>query len=134
MRQFVVCLALLAGFAAVVCSVPDTAVVAQGTKKTPHIEVSESKDGKFRFTVRSGDGKLLAMSGPTGHADEKNALKAIEDLKAALKTAKITPTKKSPKSSKPAEGHDGPEPSRSGPVYALHFRTPVVVKDAITTM
>jgi uncharacterized protein YegP (UPF0339 family) len=59
--------------------------------------VTEGKDGKFRFTVRSGDGKLLAMSGPTGYADEKAALKAIEDLKTALKTAKVMPTKKATK-------------------------------------
>jgi uncharacterized protein YegP (UPF0339 family) len=97
MRQLVVCLALLAGFAAVVCIVPDTAVIAQGTKKEPYIEVNEGKDGKFRFNVRNAEGKLLAQSGPTGFADEKTALKAIEDLKTALKTAKVMPTKKAKK-------------------------------------
>jgi uncharacterized protein YegP (UPF0339 family) len=98
MRQLLVCLALLAGFMTV-CSVPDTAVVAQEKKaaKDPYIEVSEGKDGKFRFNVRSTEGKLLAMSGPTGYATEKDAHKAIEDLKTALKTAKVMPTKKSTK-------------------------------------
>jgi uncharacterized protein YegP (UPF0339 family) len=96
MRQFVVCLALLAGFA-IICAVPDAAVVAQDKSKGPHINVTEGKDGKYRFTVRSGEGKLLAMSGPTGYASEKDALKAIEDLKTALKTAKIMPAKKATK-------------------------------------
>jgi uncharacterized protein YegP (UPF0339 family) len=96
MRQLLVCLALLAGFVAV-ATVPDAPVVAQGAKdstKAPHIDVTEGKDGKYRFTVRSGAGKLLAMSGPTGYATEKDALKAIDDLKTALKTAKTNPTKK----------------------------------------
>jgi hypothetical protein len=52
---------------------------------------------KFRFSVRSGEGKLLAMSGPTGYGSEKDALKAIEDLKTALKTARVTPIKKAKK-------------------------------------
>jgi uncharacterized protein YegP (UPF0339 family) len=59
--------------------------------------VNEGKDGKFRFNVPSAEGKLLATSGPTGYADEKTALKAIEDLKMALKTAKVMPTKKAKK-------------------------------------
>jgi uncharacterized protein YegP (UPF0339 family) len=65
--------------------------------KTPFIEVAEGKDGKFRFNVRSEAGKLLATSGPTGFATEKDALKTIEDLKTALKTAKVMPTKKATK-------------------------------------
>ncbi|MGD9713071.1 MAG: hypothetical protein AB7V46_13510 [Thermomicrobiales bacterium] len=35
------------------------------------IEIGEGKDGKFRFFVRNGDGKLLAMSGPGGFASKK---------------------------------------------------------------
>jgi uncharacterized protein YegP (UPF0339 family) len=96
MRRFVVCLSLLALFA-VVAVVPNNNAVAQKDAKGATINVTEGKDGKFRFTVRSGEGKLLAMSGPTGYADEKAALKAIEDLKTALKTAKIMPTKKGTK-------------------------------------
>jgi len=38
---------------------------------------------------------MLALSG--AHADEKGALKAIEDLKTALKAAKVMPTKKAKK-------------------------------------
>ena len=94
MRQVIVCLCLLAlfvGFAAV----PNNVAIAQKDAKTPYIEVSEGKDGKYRFTVRSGEGKMLALSG--AHADETSALKAIENLKTALKTAKIMPTKKAKK-------------------------------------
>jgi uncharacterized protein YegP (UPF0339 family) len=95
MRRFVVCLALLAGFMTV-CFVPDPVVIAQAAI-VPFIEVSEGKDGKFRFNVRMAKGKLLATSGPTGYASEKDALKAIDDLKEALKTAIVLPTKKSKK-------------------------------------
>jgi uncharacterized protein YegP (UPF0339 family) len=95
MRQTIVCLFLLAGLTGF-CLVSERAVVAQGAKeaKAPYIEVSEGKDSKFRFTVRSGEGKLLAMSGPTGYATEKDALKAVEDLKTAMTKAKVMPTKK----------------------------------------
>ncbi len=94
MRQLAVCLCLLALFASFAV-MPHNVAVAQKDGKGPYIEVSEGKDGKFRFTVRSADGKMLALSG--AHADEKSALKAIEDLKTALKTAKIMPTKKAKK-------------------------------------
>jgi uncharacterized protein YegP (UPF0339 family) len=94
MRQLVVCLFLFALFA-IVAVVPSNNAVAQKDAKVPYIEVNESsKDGKFRFVIRNADGKMLAMSGPTGFATEKDAHKAIEDLKTALKTAKVMPTKK----------------------------------------
>jgi uncharacterized protein YegP (UPF0339 family) len=52
------------------------------------IEVNESKDGKFRFTVRDADGKYLGGSA-TGYATKEDAVKAVDALKAALGTAKI---------------------------------------------
>lgn len=86
--------------------------LAQGTKKEKDgkvkaksgsgvIEVTEGKDGKFRFFVRDGNGKLLAMSSPTGFATAKDATKAVEDLKEVIATAKIT-TGKAP-AKKPAD-------------------------------
>ena len=96
MRQLVVCLALLAAFI-IVSGASFTGALAQDKSKGPYIEVSEGKDGKYRFSVRSGEGKLLAMSGPTGYADEKAALKAIDDLKTALKTAKVISARKAKK-------------------------------------
>jgi uncharacterized protein YegP (UPF0339 family) len=96
MRQLVVCLALFAVFI-IVSRASFTGALAQDKSKGPYIEVSEGKDGKYRFTVRTGEGKLLATSGPTGYSDEKAALKAIDDLKTALKTAKVMPTKKAKK-------------------------------------
>jgi hypothetical protein len=111
MRKLIVCVALLAGMAASV-AVLDSASLAQGTKKDKKdktgrekvaggvIEVSEGKDSKFRFVVRDSEGKLLAMSGPRGFATEKDAVKAIDDLKEVLRTAKVTHGKKKGKDSK----------------------------------
>jgi uncharacterized protein YegP (UPF0339 family) len=100
MRKLIVCVALLAGMAASTMLV-SSASLAQGTKKdkkdkvakdkgAPLIEITEGKDGKFRFFVRNGEGKLLAMSSPTGFASEKDASKAIDELKEAVKSAKVT--------------------------------------------
>src|SRR5262245_46172068 len=104
MRKLIVCVALLAGMAAST-AVMDSASHAQGTKKKKDkaakdkgvkdkgaavIEVSEGRDGKFRFVVRNSEGKLLAMSGPRGFASEKEAEHAIEELKDVLKTARVT--------------------------------------------
>jgi uncharacterized protein YegP (UPF0339 family) len=94
MRQLAVGLCLFALFTSFAV-MPHNVAVAQKDGKGPYIEVAEGKDGKYRFTVRSADGKMLALSG--AHADEKGALKAIEDLKTALKTAKTMPTKKAKK-------------------------------------
>jgi uncharacterized protein YegP (UPF0339 family) len=61
------------------------------------IEIGEGKDGKYRFFVRNGDGKLLAMSGPGGFASVKDAQEAIADLRAVISTAKVTTLKKTSK-------------------------------------
>lgn len=58
------------------------------------IEINEGKDGKFRFNVRDADGKLLAMSGPSGYATKDDAAKAVDALKAALGGAKVEYGKK----------------------------------------
>ncbi|QDU23241.1 YegP family protein [Urbifossiella limnaea] len=52
------------------------------------IEINESKDGKFRFTVRDAEGKYLGGSA-TGYATKEDAAKAVDALKAALGSAKI---------------------------------------------
>jgi uncharacterized protein YegP (UPF0339 family) len=68
---------------------------AKGSKSAAGvIEINEGKDGKFRFVIRDGDGKLLAMSGPTGYATREDAGKAVETLKAVLPGAKVAPPKK----------------------------------------
>jgi hypothetical protein len=64
--------------------------LAQGKKKAAAggtIELKESKDGKYRFTVRDADGKYLGGSS-TPHATEKEAKEAAEELKAVIATAK----------------------------------------------
>ena len=54
------------------------------------IEIKEGKDGKFRFTIRDADGKLLAMSSPSGFATSDDAAEAIATLKAAIAKAKVS--------------------------------------------
>ena len=54
------------------------------------IDIKVGKDGKFRFTIRDADGKLLAMSGPSGFATSDDAAEAIATLKAAIVKAKVS--------------------------------------------
>lgn len=53
------------------------------------IEVSEGKDGKYRFSVRDADGKYVGGSA-VGHATREEAVKAVDTLKAVIITAKVT--------------------------------------------
>ena len=66
---------------------------AKGKKETADkagvIEVTKGKDDKYRFFVRDGDGKLLAMSGPGGFATVKDAEAAIDTLKEVVAKAKV---------------------------------------------
>ena len=60
------------------------------TKKVaPVIEIKVGKDDKFRFFVRDDEGKMLAMSGPTGFDSEKEARGAVVSLKAVIAKAKV---------------------------------------------
>lgn len=54
------------------------------------IEITKGKDDKFRFFVRDGDGKLLAMSSPGGFATPKDAEKAIDRLREVVSKAKVS--------------------------------------------
>ncbi len=65
---------------------------AAKTKKTGGgtIEISQGRDGKFRFAIRNADGKYLGGSGPIGFATEKDARAAIDALKKVLATAQVT--------------------------------------------
>jgi hypothetical protein len=61
--------------------------LAQGKKPGKGtIELIESKDGKFRFSVRNADGKYVGGSA-VGHATEKEAREAAEELKKVIATA-----------------------------------------------
>jgi uncharacterized protein YegP (UPF0339 family) len=102
-KRIVCCLALVAGMAGLAVGPAlapaqdkkDVKKEARGTKSaTGVIEINEGKDGKFRFVIRDGDGKLLAMSGPTGFATREDAGKAVETLKAVLPGAKVVAGKK----------------------------------------
>jgi hypothetical protein len=85
MKKFLAVL-FLTGAAALVTINPSDSP-AQGKKtKTGTIELLESKDGKFRFNVRDEDGKYVGGSA-VGHATEKDAKAAAEDLKKVITTA-----------------------------------------------
>jgi hypothetical protein len=69
----------------------------KGAKGT--IELLEGKDGKFRFSVRDADGKYVGGSA-VGHATEKEAREAAEDLKKVIATATYVSKKSGSKTSK----------------------------------
>lgn len=54
--------------------------------KVGTIELIESKDGKFRFSIRDAEGKYLGGSA-VGHATEKDARAAVEELKKVIVSA-----------------------------------------------
>ena len=107
MKRIVCSLALVVGMAGLVASGPalapaqdkkDVKKEAKGSKSAAGvIEINEGKDGKFRFVVRDADGKFLAMSGPTGFESKDAAVKALENLKDVLPTAKVVAGKKGEK-------------------------------------
>ncbi len=69
--------------------VAGTTDLAAGGKKGSSkgtIELIESKDGKYRFSVRDAEGKYVGGSA-VGHATEKEAKEAVEDLKKVLVNA-----------------------------------------------
>jgi hypothetical protein len=79
-------------------TVGNLAQAGKGGKKGT-IELIESKDGKYRFTVRDAEGKYLGGS-TVGHETEKEAKEAAEDLKKVIQTATYVSKKKADKSDK----------------------------------
>jgi hypothetical protein len=74
--------------------------LAQGKKGAKGtIELIESKDGKFRFTVRDAEGKYLGGSS-VGHTTEKEAKEAAEELKKVIATATYVHKKSGSKKTK----------------------------------
>ncbi len=72
----------------------DTAKKAK--KATGGVEVLETKTGKWYFKVVDADGKMLAMSPTSKYAEKADAVKAFEELKDVLESAKLSyPVKKS---------------------------------------
>jgi hypothetical protein len=94
MQKFVGAVFLTGAIVFMASGLPES--TAQG-KKGPKgtIELIESKDSKFRFTVRDADGKYLASS-TVGHATEKEAKEAVDELKKVLANA-VYVTKKADK-------------------------------------
>ena len=85
MKRFVGAMFLMGAAVLLTSGTADT--LAQG-KKTGKgtIELIESRDGKFRFSVRNADGKYVGGSA-VGHATEKEAKEAAEELKKVIATA-----------------------------------------------
>jgi hypothetical protein len=73
------------------------------TSKGGTIELVQSRDGKYRFNVRDAEGKYLGGS-TVGHATEKEAREAVEEMKRVLATASYV-SKKS-EGSKDDKGKD----------------------------
>jgi hypothetical protein len=61
---------------------------AATSAKAGTVEIIESRDGKFRFTVRDADGKYVGGSA-VGHETEKEARDAVEELRKALAGARF---------------------------------------------
>ena len=64
-------------------------------KATGSVEVLETKTGKWYFKVLDADGKMLAMSATSKYAEKADCVKAFEELKEVLESAKVSyPAKK----------------------------------------
>ena len=57
--------------------------------KASTVKIGEGKDGKFRFSIYNAEGEFLAMSGANTFESKADAVKGLEELKAALKETKI---------------------------------------------
>jgi uncharacterized protein YegP (UPF0339 family) len=102
MRKTLVGGLVLAGLILAVGTPVPEAAVAQAKKDTKAardakdgrdakagvIEITRGKDDKYRFFVRDGEGKLVAMSGPGGFDTAKDAEAAIERLKEIVAKAR----------------------------------------------
>jgi len=83
----------------------DTLAQSKKAGKAGTIELLESKDGKFRFNVRDADGKYVGGSA-VGHATEKEAKEAAEDLKKIIATATYVSKKAEDKKADAKKGEE----------------------------
>src|SRR5262245_33654748 len=85
MQKFMGAILLTGAIVLLASGTPNT--LAHGKKSGKGtIELIESKDGKYRFSVRDADGKYVGGSA-VGHETEKEAKEAAEDLKKVIATA-----------------------------------------------
>jgi hypothetical protein len=97
MRQLVAAMLFAAAMFFMISGTGTNAQGKKGSRGT--IELIESKDGKFRFTVRDADGKYVGGSS-VGHGTEKEAREAAEDLKKVIATATYVSKKSETKKTK----------------------------------
>ncbi|MCI0682730.1 MAG: DUF1508 domain-containing protein [Gemmataceae bacterium] len=76
----------LAGAAALVFVNTSDSLAQAKKAKGGVIEVSQGKDGKWRFSIRNADGKYLGGTA-VGHATEKAAKEIVEELKEVIAKA-----------------------------------------------
>lgn len=63
-------------------------------EKTGTIEIYKAKDGGFRYRIKNGDGKVVAMPPlQKSYETKEDVQKALDDLKATLNTVKPTEVK-----------------------------------------
>jgi hypothetical protein len=86
MHKFVGAMLLMGAIGLMTVGTTDTFAQVKKAGGKGTIELIQSKDGKFRFTVRDADGKYVGGSA-VGHATEKEAKEAAEDLKKVIGTA-----------------------------------------------
>src|SRR5262249_44451032 len=75
MKKLLAAVALAGAATLMAAGTADTLAQTRKPAKPGTIELIQSKDGKFRFSVRDGDGKYLGGSA-VGHATEKEAREA----------------------------------------------------------
>jgi hypothetical protein len=83
------------------------------TTKTGTIEIIESRDGKFRFTVRNDEGKYVGGSA-VGHDTAGEARAAADELKRVIATATFTSRKAEPRDDD--DKKPGGDPDKKPPV------------------
>jgi hypothetical protein len=86
MHRFLGAMFLMAAIMLITAGTADTLAQVKKAGGKGTIELLESKDGKFRFSVRDADGKYVGGSA-VGHATEKQARDAAEELKRVIATA-----------------------------------------------
>jgi uncharacterized protein len=104
MRQWIGFAALLAGLAvfAVPVLAPADAQDKKDVKKDAKkgepkkgeakatagtVEIYKDKGGDYRFRIKDGDGKVIAMS-PKGYAEKEDVVKLLDQIKATLNKVK----------------------------------------------
>jgi hypothetical protein len=86
MKHLLVVMVLAAACLLLGADTSNTRAQTKRAAKAGTVELVKSRDGKYRFNIRNADGKYLGGS-TVGHATEKEARDAVEEMKRVLATA-----------------------------------------------